>query len=153
KVSGGLHGVGLSVVNALSESAEARVMRDGFEHTQTYARGAPTSKVKKGAPTRKHGTSIHFRPDPEAFGEKLRFDAGTIRDRREARAYPHAGLLITLRDDAGATAVFQHPNGIADYLPDLVQKRGKPVTHPTPFYVAKENGARVEAILQWTESP
>jgi DNA gyrase subunit B len=153
KVSGGLHGVGLSVVNALSETMEARVLRDGFEHTQSYARGAPTTKVKKGGPTRKHGTEIHFRPDPEIFGDKLRFDVAHVRDRLEAKAYLHAGLTVYFKDEAtGDAATLVHPNGIADYLPTLVAARGKPVTHAAPFSVFKENGIRVEAILQWTES-
>ena len=153
QVSGGLHGVGLSVVNALSEVMEARVLRDGFEHTQSYERGEPTGKVKKGGPTRKHGTVIHFRPDPEIFGDKARLDADTIRERLEAKAYLHAGLAITFRDEAtGETVELSHPNGIADYLPKLVAQRGKAVVHPAPFSIFKENGVRIEAILQWTEA-
>jgi DNA gyrase subunit B len=153
RVSGGLHGVGLSVVNALSESMDARVLRDGFEHTQGYVRGEPTGKVKKGGPTRKHGTVIHFRPDAQIFGDKLRFDADLVRERLEARAYLHAGLSIVFRDEATGEAVeLLHPNGIADYLPAIVAARGKPATHPTPFQVVKENGVRLEAILQWTEA-
>jgi DNA gyrase subunit B len=153
KVSGGLHGVGLSVVNALSESADVRILRDGFEHTQTYSRGAPTSKVKKGPPTRKHGTTVHFRPDPQIFGEKLRFDPDTVRERLEAKAYLHAGLVLIFRDLAtGETTELVHPSGIADYLPKLVSQRGKAVTHPAPFSVFKDNGIRLEAILQWTEA-
>ncbi|APR79529.1 Topoisomerase IV subunit B [Minicystis rosea] len=153
KVSAGLHGVGSSVVNALSEILEARVLRDGFEHTQTYSRGVPTSKLKKGQPTRKHGTILHFRPDPQIFGEKLRFDVQVVRDRLEAKAYLHAGLTLTFKDEAtGESVELVHPNGIADYLPKLVAQRGKAVTHPTPFLMSKENGIRLEAILQWTES-
>src|SRR5262249_49647997 len=86
RVSGGLHGVGASVVNALSELLEARVMRDGTEHQQAFSRGAPTSKLKKGPPTRKHGTLIHFRPDPQVFG-KTTFDPALVRERLEAKAY------------------------------------------------------------------
>ena len=153
RVSAGLHGVGSSVVNALSESLDARVLRDGFEHTQAYSRGAPASKLKRGQPTRKHGTTIHFRPDPQIFGDKLRFDAAVVRDRLEAKAYLHAGLLMSFRDEAtGESVDLVHPNGIADYLPRLVEQRGKAVTHPTPFTVYKENGVRLEAILQWTEA-
>jgi DNA gyrase subunit B len=153
KVSAGLHGVGSSVVNALSERMEARILRDGFEHTQSYSRGLPASKLKKGAPTRKHGTSIHFRPDPQIFGDKLRFDVALVRDRLESKAYLHAGLMLTFKDEAtGESVELVHPNGIADYLPKLIASRGKAVTHPVPFSVLKENGLRVEAILQWTES-
>ena len=153
KVSAGLHGVGSSVVNALSESLEARVLRDGFEHTQSYSRGQPATKLKRGQPTRKHGTILHFRPDPQIFGDKLRFDAAVVRDRLEAKAYLHAGLTLLFRDEAtGESVELSHPNGIADYLPKLITQRGKTVTHPTPFSVFKENGIRLEAILQWTES-
>jgi DNA gyrase subunit B len=152
KVSAGLHGVGSSAVNALSESLDARVLRDGFEHLQSFSRGVPTSKLKKGKETKKHGTTIHFRPDPQIFGEKLRFDADVVKERLDAKAYLHAGLVIAFRDSATGDAVdFVHPNGIADYLPKLITQRGKPTTHPAPFAVFKDNGIRLEAILQWTE--
>lgn len=152
-VSGGLHGVGSSVVNALSELLEVRVLRDGFEHTQAFSRGVPSARIKKGPPTRKHGTIIHFRPDPQIFGDKTRFDAETIRERLEAKAYLHGGLTIAFRDEAtGETIELLHPNGIADYLPKLVTQRGKATTHAVPFYVSKANGIRLEAVLQWTES-
>ncbi|HVY46934.1 MAG TPA: ATP-binding protein, partial [Minicystis sp.] len=153
KVSGGLHGVGSSVVNALSELVEVKVSRDGFEHAQAFSRGAPTSKLKKGAATRKHGTSVHFRPDPEIFGDKTRFDAETVRERLEAKAYLHGGLVIVFKDGAtGESIELVHPNGIAEFLPKLVAQRGKAPTHPSLFHVAKENGIRLEAALQWTES-
>ncbi|MCK6588167.1 MAG: type IIA DNA topoisomerase subunit B [Polyangiaceae bacterium] len=152
-VSGGLHGVGSSVVNALSELLEVRVLRDGFEHMQSFSRGVPTSKLKRGAATRKHGTIIHFRPDPQIFGETRHLDPESIRDRLEAKAYLHGGLVITFRDQAtGEEVELVHPNGIADFLPKLVTQRGKATTHPAPFYVAKDNGIRLEAVLQWTES-
>jgi DNA gyrase subunit B len=153
KVSGGLHGVGSSVVNALSDLLEVRVLRDGFEHMQSFSRGTPTSKLKRGAATRKHGTIIHFRPDPEIFGETRHFDPEAIRERLEAKAYLHGGLVITFRDQAtGEEVELVHPNGIADFLPKLVVQRGKATTHPTPFYVSKDTEIRLEAVLQWTES-
>jgi DNA gyrase subunit B len=153
EVSGGLHGVGSSVVNALSVELDVRVLRDGFEHTQSFSRGVPVAKLKKGAPTRKHGTVIHFRPDPQIFGEKARLDSDTIRERLEAKAYLHAGLILVFRDEATKEQVeLVHPNGVADYLPQLIAQRGKAVTHPAAFHVAKQNGVRLEAILQWTES-
>jgi DNA gyrase subunit B len=153
KVSGGLHGVGSSVVNALSELLEVRVLRDGMEHTQSFSRGAPMGKLKKGAPTRKHGTQVHFRPDPQVFGATKGFDAEVVRERLEAKAYLHGGLTLMFRDEAtGESVELVHPNGIADYLPKLVTQRGKPTTHPAPFHVVKDNGMRLEAALQWTES-
>jgi DNA gyrase subunit B len=153
KVSGGLHGVGSSVVNALSELMEVRVLRDGFEHTQAFSRGEPKAKLKKGPPTRKHGTTIHFRPDPEIFGNTTKFDAAVVRDRLEAKAYLHGGVTIVYRDEAtGEEVELLHPNGIAEFLPKLVAQRGKPPTHPSIFHVSKDNGLRLEAAMQWTES-
>jgi DNA gyrase subunit B len=152
-VSGGLHGVGSSVVNALSELLEVRVQRDGFEHTQSFSRGEPQGKLKRGAPTRKHGTTIHFRPDPEIFGKAAKFDVATVRERLEAKAYLHGGVAIVFRDEAtGEEVELLHPNGIAEFLPKLVAQRGKSATHPSVFYTSKENGIRLEAAMQWTES-
>jgi DNA gyrase subunit B len=156
KVSGGLHGVGSSVVNALSEALHVTVLRDGFEHTQSFSRGAPTDKLKKGNATRKHGTVIHFRPDPQIFGTDRRFDPATVRERLESKAYLHGGLVIVFRDGStGESVELVHPNGIADYLPKLVGQRQKAPTHGTIFHVSREStgeSIRLEAALQWTES-
>ena len=153
KVAGGLHGVGSSVVNALSELMEIRVLREGQEHLQTFSRGAPQAKLKKVGATRKHGTIIHFRPDPEIFGKQPTFDPAAVRERLEAKAYLHGGLTIVFRDEAtGEEVELLHPNGIAEYLPKLVAQRGKPPTHATIFHLSKENGVRIEAALQWTEA-
>src|SRR5262245_27253404 len=153
KVSGGLHGVGSSVVNGLSELMEVRVLRDGMYHVQSSSRGKPQGKLKKGSATRKHGTIIHFRPDGEIFGQGPKFDASTIRERLEAKAYLHGGLTIGFRDEeTGEEIELVHPNGIAEFLPKLVAQRGKAPTHPLVFHFAKENGLRIEAALQWTES-
>ncbi|HEX7601052.1 MAG TPA: DNA topoisomerase IV subunit B, partial [Polyangiaceae bacterium] len=155
KVSGGLHGVGASVVNALSVLLDVTVLREGHEHRQSFSRGVATSKLKKGAATRKHGTIIHFRPDPLIFGDKARFDVDTIKERLEAKAYLHGGLTIVFRDDAtGEELELVHPNGIADFLPKLVSQLGKPPTHPSIFQVSRDGGngeLRLEAVLQWTE--
>ncbi len=153
KVAGGLHGVGSSVVNALSELLEVKVLRDGFEHTQTFSRGVPTSKLKKGNPTRKHGTVVHYRPDPEIFGAAAKLDPGTVRERLEAKAYLHGGLVIVFKDaSTGESIELCHPNGIADFLPKLVTQRGKPPTHATIFHFVRDGDVRIEVALQWTES-
>jgi DNA gyrase subunit B len=154
QVSGGLHGVGSSVVNALSESLEVRVYRDGFEHVQEFARGLPQGKLKKVGPARKHGTQITFRPDPQIFGDRAVFDLELVRERLEARSYLHAGLAITLHDqESGQSFTFEHPNGIADFLPVLVKSREKATIHPEAFVFKKEDDdGRVELALQWTES-
>jgi len=153
--SGGLHGVGSSVVNALSEELVATIKRDGAEWTQSYARGKPTSKLVKGAAARGTGTSIFFRPDPEIFG-KQSFDPQTVRFRLETKAFLHKGLKITFKDQAaGTTEVFEHAGGIADFLTKVVTDRGKAPTVPQSFYVQRDDdkGFRLEAALQWTEAP
>ncbi len=152
QVSGGLHGVGSSVVNALSSVLEVRVWRDGREHVQTYERGKPTGPVKKGGSVRKHGTQIHFRPDPKIFGSSASFDLALVKERLEARSYLHAGLQLTLKDEkTGESHVFEHPNGIADYLPVLVKSRERPAIHENAFVLNKEGDVQVDLALMWTE--
>jgi DNA gyrase subunit B/topoisomerase-4 subunit B len=97
--SGGLHGVGSSVVTALSTELVATVKTGGKRYEQTYARGKATSKLKTLGPCRGSGTTMRFTPDPEIFGEKLRFDPALIRDRLEAKSYLHKGLTILFADE------------------------------------------------------
>jgi DNA gyrase/topoisomerase IV subunit B len=152
KYSGGLHGVGSSVVNALSEEMVATVKRDGAEWEQRYTRGATASKLIKKGPARGTGTAIFFRPDPQIFGEE-EFSAETIRLRLESKTFLHKGLKITFRDQAAGTVeVLQHEGGIADYLNKLVTDRNKAPTAPQVFYYQREEGGQIEAALQWTES-
>ncbi len=153
--SGGLHGVGSSVVNALSEELVATIKRDGAEWQQSYKRGKATSKLSKLGPARGTGTSIMFRPDPEIFG-KQSFDADTIRFRLDTKAFLHKGLKITFRDEqAKTTEVFEHAGGIADFLTKVIADKGKAPTVPQVVYVQRDGdqGFRLEAALQWTESP
>jgi DNA gyrase subunit B len=161
KVSGGLHGVGSSVVNALSETLDVTVWRDGIEYKQKFSRGVRVTPLKKGARVRKRGTHIYFRPDPKIFGDKARFDTSTIRERLETKAYLHGGLEIRYVDKTkNEEHTFLHPQGIADYLPILVNRRGKAVSHAQAFHLARETAGtqgtdpfRIEVALQWTESP
>jgi DNA gyrase/topoisomerase IV subunit B len=155
--SGGLHGVGSSVVNALSGKLLVEVKRDGKRFEQTYARGKPTSSLKTVGPARGSGTRITFTPDADIFGEKLRFDAELIRDRLETKSYLHRGMVVRFRDETvspHAETTFQHDGGIAEYLPKLIAERGKALVPPTggQFYLARENGVRLELALCWTES-
>jgi DNA gyrase subunit B len=154
KVSGGLHGVGSSVVNALSSELVATVRLHGKEHRQTFARGTPTSKLKVIGDSRGRGTTIHFRPDSQIFGDKAHFDLDTVRERLEAKSYLHKGLRITLIDEAsGKKEEFLHPEGINDYLVKLVRASGKPAIHPVAFALERENDSvRMEFALQWTEA-
>ena len=119
-VSGGLHGVGAAVVNALSSELIVQVKRDGERYEVTFERGETTSKLKKLGNARGTGTIIRFRPDEEVFGAKLAFDAELIAERLEAKSYLHGGLEIVFTDETKAPPVVQtfvHPQGIAEFLP------------------------------------
>ncbi|HEY2027868.1 MAG TPA: DNA topoisomerase IV subunit B [Myxococcales bacterium] len=133
--SGGLHGVGSSVVNALSSELIARVKRDGKHHVQTYSKGLATSKLKAEGNARGTGTSMTFTPDAEIFGLKQKFGAALIRDRLEAKSYLHRGMIVVFRDETQKPAVedtFQHDGGIAEYLAKVVAQRGKNTVPAAP---------------------
>ncbi|MGZ3456904.1 MAG: DNA gyrase/topoisomerase IV subunit B [Archangium sp.] len=156
--SGGLHGVGSSVVNALARKLVVEIKRDGKRHVQTYGRGKPTSPLKVEGPARGTGTSTTFEPDPEIFGEKLKFDAALIRERLEAKSYLHKGMTVVWKDETAHPHVkeeFKHDGGIAEYLTMVVGERGKPVVpsgSTAIFYHSRDNGVRLEAALVWTEA-
>jgi DNA gyrase subunit B/topoisomerase-4 subunit B len=153
--SGGLHGVGSSVVNALSSEMVVRVRRDGEEVEQRYGRGVPLTKLQKVGKARGSGTTVFFRPDAEIFGEKACFDVPLVLERLEAKTYLHKGLRILVTDEvSGDKRDFAHQGGIADYLQKLVQDRGKPLIQ-APVYLARDTddrGLRFELALCWTES-
>ena len=153
QVAGGLHGVGSSVVNALSQGMDVNVRRQGHEYRQSFSRGAPTSKLKKLAATKQRGTRIDFRPDPEIFGKKMAFDVARVRDRLEAKAYLHKGLKLVFVDGAtNKREQFFHPGGIVDFLGKLVAERGKAAIHPAAFTLERNGDTRIELALQWTEA-
>jgi DNA gyrase subunit B/topoisomerase-4 subunit B len=151
--SGGLHGVGSSVVNALSEELVATIWRDGQEHVQTFSRGKPTSKLKvQKAKRRATGTRIFFRPDADIFGAKLHFDSADVRSRLEAKTYLHRGLHVVFHDEgSGEKIEYAHDGGIGDYLVKIAGERGKPPIHQTIFAFAKDD-PRIEIALEWTEA-
>jgi DNA gyrase/topoisomerase IV subunit B len=150
--SGGLHGVGASVVNALSRKLVATVKRDGFEYRQAYAKGTPTTKLEKVGPFRGHGTGIYFEPDETIF-KTTRFDADTIKSRLEDMSFIHSGLRITFKDEHGGhTHELANPGGLPAFLAKLVTDGGKPAVTEAVFSAARENGSKVEVALQWTES-
>ncbi len=160
--SGGLHGVGSSVVNALSEELIATIRRGGAEWRQTYVRGKPTTKLKRLRDFRGSGTIIQFRPDPEIFTEKARFDTELIREVLEGKSYLHGGMTVVYTDQTqspATTLTFKHDGGIAEYLGKLVAERGKPTIPPGTqgFYVSRDDvvgpgEGRCEIALSWTES-
>ena len=154
--SGGLHGVGSSVVNALSSSLHASIKREGHEFTQEYARGTPLGKVKKGRPVRGSGTTITFTPDPDIFGVKTAFDPKIIAERLEGKSYLHKGLEVVFRDETASPAAvhsYVHQGGIAEYLDRWITERGKPTVpaDAKPFFLERED-PRLEVALAWTES-
>ena len=153
KHSGGLHGVGAAVANALSESMKVVVWRDGGRWQVDFERGVPSGKLKKLGNSRGSGTSVHLRPDPKMF-TKPAFDPLMLRERLEAKSYLHKGLKITLVDpksDKGPET-FMHEQGIKDYLTKLVQVRGKPAVHQGMFEVEKNEDPKLEAVFAWTEA-
>jgi DNA gyrase subunit B/topoisomerase-4 subunit B len=158
--SGGLHGVGASVVNALSESLIAKVKRDGALWQQTFKRGKPAGgagKIKKAGSARGTGTTITFTPDEEIFGPKLSFDSAIVAERLEAKSYLHRGVKITFRDETQSppsVQTFQHERGIAEYLGKLVTERAKePVPKGTSgFYLERTGDIELELAMLWTES-
>jgi DNA gyrase subunit B len=150
--SGGLHGVGASVVNALSEKLVARVKREGAEWEQSFSRGKATTPLRKAGPARGSGTSIFFRPDPKIFPD-TRFDPRAIAERLEAKAYLHGGLTIDLRDEAaGTTATFHYEDGLRAYLEKLVRDGGgAPLAGEIVSIQKEQDGVHVECALAWTE--
>jgi DNA gyrase subunit B len=151
-VSGGLHGVGSSVVNALSESLTAVIWRDGAEWTQSYARGQPVTKLKKGKQQKRTGTQIHFRPDPEIFGKTAKFDDRRIRELLDGKAYLHPQVTIRFENpSAQEKLTFHHPQGLAEYLPEVIKNAGRQIIHREPFSLDSTDYPRTQLILAWTE--
>jgi DNA gyrase subunit B len=153
QVAGGLHGVGASVVNALSSDLTATVWRGGKTYSQPYKRGKASGKLKQGRKTSKRGTSIHFRPDADIFGKRAAFDTKRVAERLEAKTYLHRGLKILFVDEkTGEREEFEHPGGIVDFLDKLVTERGKPSVHSEAFTSEHEDPPRFEVALRWTEA-
>ncbi len=155
QVSGGLHGVGASVVNALSEKLVATIKRGGAEWKQTYKRGiavAPIEKIADGL--RAHGTTLHFRPDTKIFGDKAEFDLDVVKQRLEAKSYLHRGLRIAFRDEQTKEKLeYEHPGGIVEFLGKIVGDSGQPAIPPAPFTLERNEPLRLEVALTWTEAP
>jgi len=158
KVSGGLHGVGVSCVNALSEELELEIWRDGFTWEQTYSKGEPTSKLKKtGAAKVKTGTKVHFVPDKTIF-TVTEYNFDTLAQRLRELAFLNKGLLITLTDERTTdpktgepkTAQFKYNGGIAEFIRHL--NRGKQLLHDKPIYMeAERDGVAMEIGLQYND--
>lgn len=156
KVAGGLHGVGASVVNALSKSLEAEVRRDGRTYTQSYRRGKSLGPVEKGEVVRGTGTTITFTPDPEIFSTQMTFDPALIAERLEVKTFLNKGLAIQFVDQRAKSSVeFRHDGGVADFLQMINQTRNDQRVAPTPFVLERDepdDGLRIDLALAWTEA-
>src|SRR5437762_8837047 len=141
--SGGLHGVGSSVVNALSKKLVATIRRDGFEWEQTFKRGKVASELRQLGPFRGHGTQVYFEPDPEIF-KTTQFDPELIRGHLEDMSYIHSSLKITFKNELTKEAHdLTHPGGIPEFLGRLVKDGQKSPITEAPFTVARGNGEKM----------
>ncbi len=151
KVSGGLHGVGVSVVNALSDWLDLEIWRDGDVWEQSYEKGAPTSKLKASGKTRKTGTKITFHADPSIFTVTA-YSFDTLSQRLRELAFLNKGLKITLEDERAANkkAEFRFTGGIAEFVKHL--NRGKGVLHDSPIYMeGKKDQVEMEIAVQYND--
>ena len=150
--SGGLNGVGSSVVNALSRKLIATIRRDGFEWQQTFKRGKAAGGLEKLSSFRGHGTNIYFEPDPEIF-KTTHFDGNLIKAHLEDMSYIHSGLKITFRNDVTKeTFELSHPGGIPEFLQRLVTEGQKAAVTEQVFTASRDNGDKIEVAMQWTAS-
>jgi len=148
-VSGGLHGVGVSVVNALSEKLIVEISREGYEWRQTYERGKATSKLQRGKAAKKTGTAVTFWPDPEIF-EDLDFKTDILAQRLKELAYLTKGVAIVLRDerkDPVGEETFRFTGGIADFVKAL--NTGRETLNRVVYFEAAEEGREVDIAAQW----
>ena len=157
KVSGGLHGVGVSCVNALSEELDLEIWRDGATWEQTYSKGEPTSKMKKVGAAKRRGTKVHFLPDRSIF-TATEYNYDTLAQRLRELAFLNKGLLITLTDERSTDAKtgeakhtdFKYNGGIAEFIKHL--NRGKQVLHEKPIYMEDDrNNVHMEIGLQYND--
>ncbi len=150
KVSGGLHGVGVSVVNALSEWLELEVRRGGKVWTQRYERGVPQGDLAPGEKTQKHGTIIRFKPDPKIF-EETTFSFDTLSNRLREMAFLNRGLKITIEDERDDRKnVFHYTGGIIEFVKHMNQNK-TPVHPKALFFEASKGDTQVEVALQYND--
>ena len=151
-VSGGLHGVGVSVVNALSKRLDVEVVRDGWRHRQSYERGLPTAPLERVGKARGHGSTVAFWPDPDIF-EETEFRFETLSNRMREMAFLNAGLRITLTDerDEGKSEVYEYAGGIRDFVAHINASK-EPVHPQIVYFEGKANSHFVEVAMQWNSS-
>jgi DNA gyrase subunit B/topoisomerase-4 subunit B len=152
KTAGGLHGVGASVVNALSKELVATVKREGAQWELRFKQGKPIGALKKLGPARGTGTTVYFHPDAAIF-PKIEFDPAIIKERLEVVSYLHKGVKVTFEDETSKEkSVFEHSEGVVDYLKKIVSERGAKPIHEAPFVLERDEGIRLDLVMQWTEA-
>ena len=150
KVSGGLHGVGVSVVNALSESVDLEIWRQGEVYHQAYERGKPSGPLEITGTTKKRGTKLTFQPDPEIF-ESVEFSFDTLAQRLRELAFLNAGVTVTLDDErSGKSHAFVYDGGIVSFV-TFLNKNKAAVNDPPIFIKGAKDGSDVEIALQWND--
>ena len=151
QVSGGLHGVGVSVVNALSERLDVEVTREGYLWFQSFHLGNPVGPVKKVKPARRTGTTTTFWPSPKTFSETTTFNFQTVSSRLREMAFLNRGILIILRDERGEEPVeqaFQYKGGLVDFVKHLGASK-EPVHPHIVFFEDAGEEAELEVAMQW----
>src|ERR671924_1517935 len=151
-VSGGLHGVGVSVVNALSKRLDVEVVRDGWRHRQSYERGVPIAPLERVGKARGHGSTVAFWPDPDVFEDtELRFE--TLANRMREMAFLNAGLRITLSDERGEgkSEVYEFAGGIRDFVAHINATK-EPVHPQIIYFEGQANSHYAEVAMQWNSS-
>jgi DNA gyrase subunit B len=151
KVAGGLHGVGVSVVNALSDPLQMEIWRDGKVYQQTYARGKPITPFEQVGTTHRRGTKITFKPDPEIF-QVTEYSYDVLAQRLRELAFLNSGVEIVLVDERNAKqSVFRYEGGIASFVEYLNQSKG--TVHPQPIHITGEkDGVAVEVAIQYNDT-
>ena len=159
KVSGGLHGVGASVVNALSEWLEVEVFKDGTVYFQRFERGKPVTGLEERGATDRNGTRVRFRPDAEIFRETTAFDYETLQTRLREQAFLNAGVHIELKDERNPDEIAQddfcYSGGISSFVEFINKKKAVEVIHPDIIHfaaVAPDDSATAEIAMQYTDS-
>ncbi len=151
KVSGGLHGVGISVVNALSEWLKLTIHRDGFVHTQEYRESKPVSDLQTGEPTDKTGSKIHFKPSADTFSN-IHFEYDILRKRLRELSFLNSGVRIILTDErSNQTDTFEYEGGISAFVEHLNRKK-TPVHGTVIHTLGSKDDVAVEVALQWTDT-
>ena len=153
-VSGGLHGVGISVVNALSKRVDVDIVRDGHHWSQSYEYGVPTGAVKKGAEAKRTGTQVVFWADPEIFSEGVEYSTKTVMSRLREMAFLNKGLEIRFRDersDPPVEEIFKYSGGLVDFVKHLNASR-EPIHRQIAYFEETTDDAEIAVALQWTGS-